>query len=88
MATDVVHNHQSVRLGAYPTPRGQRELVAVRVDGEVTIFDMLVNPLNDDGDRDERTVEEHLVTVAEIRGIAADYLERAARFGRPMPTAL
>ena len=86
MATDVIPNEQSVRLGIYATPRGRRELVAVRIDGEVTIFDLLVNPL-DDGDRDERTVEEGLVDVGELRAIAADYLERAARFRRPQVKA-
>ncbi|MFL5827946.1 MAG: hypothetical protein ACJ76V_15595 [Thermoleophilaceae bacterium] len=38
MATVVIENTQSVRLGVYATARGQRELVAVRVDGEVTIL--------------------------------------------------
>lgn len=86
MATDVIENTQSVRLGVYASARGERELVAVRVDGEVTIFDLAVVP--DGDDRDQRTVEEELVDVGEIRALAADYLERAARFGRPLRRAL
>ena len=86
MATELIPNTHSVRLGTYATSRGERELHAVRVDGEVTIFDMLVEPV--DGDRDERVVEEGLVSVGEIHALAREYLERAARFGRPLPTAL
>ena len=81
-----VRNLQSVRIGIYSTPRGRRELHAVRVDGEVTIFDMLVEPV--DGDRDERVVDEGLVTAGEIRALAHDYLERAAYLRRPLVTAL
>lgn len=85
MAT-AIHNMQSVKLGTYATIRGERELHAVRVDGEVTIFDMLAAA--DGEDRDERVVEDGLTVVAEIHALARDYLERAARFGRPQVRAL
>jgi hypothetical protein len=80
-----VHNLQSVRIGHYPTSFGSRELHAVRVDGEVTIFDMLAAPR--DGDRDERVVEEGLVTTGEIHALAREYLERATRARRPLVRA-
>ena len=83
----VIENNQSVRLGAYATVRGERELVAVRVDGEVAIFDLFVAAASRDGDRDERVVEEGLVTVAEVHALAREYLGRAIRFGRPLVCA-
>jgi hypothetical protein len=80
-----VHNLQSVRIGGYPTPHGERELHAVRVDGEVTILDTLAEPV--DGDRDERVVEDGLVTAGEIHALAREYLERASHLGRPLVRA-
>ena len=84
----VIENNQSVHLGAYPTVRGERELIAVRVDGEVAIFDLFVAAACEDGDRDQRLVEEGLVTAAEIHALARDYLERELRFGRPLVCAV
>jgi hypothetical protein len=83
----VIVNNQSVRLGGYPTARGKRELIAVRVDGEVAVFDLFVAAADEDGDRDERIVEEGLVTAAEIHALAREYLERAMRYGRPLVCA-
>jgi hypothetical protein len=80
-----VQNLQSVRVGHYPTPFGTRELHAVRVDGEVTLFDMLAEPLN--GDRDERVVEEGLITSGEIHALAGEYLDRATMARRPLVRA-
>lgn len=83
----VIENNQSVRLGGYATVGGMRELIAVRVDGEVAIFDLFAIGAAEDGDRDERIVEEGLVSAGEVHALAREYLERAIRFGRPLVRA-
>lgn len=80
-----LHNHQSVRIGTYATPHGLRALNAVRVDGEITVFDMLAEP--ECGDHDQRIVEEGLVTPAEIHALAGEYLRRATHLRRPLVRA-
>ena len=85
MTSTAIPNMQSVKLGTYASVHGPRELVAVRVDGEVTIFDLI--EACDGADRDERVVEDGLVSAGEIHALARDYLERAARFGRPQVRA-
>lgn len=86
MATTELRNTHSVTLGTYATVHGRRELVAVRVDGEITVIDLAAEDLGG-GERDQRVVEEGLVEIGELRALAVDYLARAAQFGRPLARA-
>jgi hypothetical protein len=76
-------------LGSYAVDGQERELVAVQVPGEqhLTILDVLRSPLPEDGDVDQRQVEQRVGGIEEARGIAADYISLAERIGSPpMPS--
>ena len=75
-------------LGRYVVDGHERELVAVDVPGEqhLRIIDVLRSPLPEDGDIDQRHVEERVGGVEEARAIAVDYIALAERIGwPPMP---
>ena len=75
-------------LGRYAVDGHERELVAVQVPGEqhLRIIDVLRSPLPEDGDIDQRHIEERVRGVDEAQAIAADYIALAERIGwPPMP---
>lgn len=75
-------------LGSYRVDDDERELHAVRVPGEqsLRIIDVLAQPRPEDGDLDERHVEDRVGGLAEAEAIAADYSQLAERLGwPPMP---
>jgi hypothetical protein len=71
-------------LGRYHVDGADRELHAVDVPDEsgLQVIDVLAHPRDEDGDRDERTVERDAGSADEAQAIAADYIERARQLGR------
>lgn len=75
-------------LGGYAVGAHERKLLAVQVPGEqhLRIIDVLRSPLPEDGDVDQRHVEERVRGLEEAQAIAADYISLAERIGwPPMP---
>jgi hypothetical protein len=73
-------------LGRYTVAGTARELHAIRVPDEQTpdtatlrIIDVLARPLAQDGDVDQREVEESVPDLSEAEAIAADYIALAQR---------
>ncbi|MEA2495676.1 MAG: hypothetical protein QOJ29_3587 [Thermoleophilaceae bacterium] len=80
-----------MRIGVYRSADGRRELVGRRTAAGWRVLDVLAPPA-DDGDRDERWVDEGLESVAEVKALGADYLARAREARepqmRPSPASL
>jgi hypothetical protein len=75
-------------LGSYQIDGDGRELRAIRVPGEQTlhIIDVLAHPREEDGELDERNVEDHIGGLDEAQAIASDYINLADQIGwPPMP---
>jgi hypothetical protein len=72
-------------LGTYCVSHHERELRAIRIPGEQTlhIIDVLATPRSEDGDLDERQVEDRVRGVDEARAIATDYINLAEQLGLP-----
>jgi hypothetical protein len=70
-------------LGTYRVDDHERELRAIRIPGEQTlhIVDVLALPRPEDGDLDERHVEERVGGLHEARAIATDYINLAEQLG-------
>jgi len=69
---------QTVELGRYRIPSGQRALHAQRIDGRVAVIDVPV-------DHDDRVylVERHVHSYDELTGLAAEYAEHSERCRMP-----
>lgn len=75
-------------LGTYRIDGHERELRAIRVPGEqnLEIIDVLAQPRGEDGDLDERNVENRVGGLDEAQAIATDYINLAEQIGwPPMP---
>jgi hypothetical protein len=75
-------------LATYRIDGHERELRAIRVPGEQTlhIIDVLAHSRGEDGDLDERNVEDRVGALNEAEAIAADYINLAKQLGwPPMP---
>lgn len=74
----------TTRLATYEVNGDQRELYAVQVPGEPTlnIIDVLARPRAEDGDLDERQVEDGLTEMCQAQAIADDYAAVGTRVGR------
>lgn len=75
-------------LGTYRIDGHERELRAIRVPGEQTIHivDVLAKPRGEDGDLDERNLEDRVGGLDEAQAIATDYINLAEQIGwPPMP---
>jgi hypothetical protein len=72
-------------LATYTADGHERELHAIQLPGEqtVTILDVLKVALDEDGDLDQRYVDERIGGLHEAEAVAADYVELATRIGRP-----
>jgi hypothetical protein len=68
----------TVELGRYRIPTGQRALHAQRIDGRVAVIDVPV-------DHDDRVylVERHVMSKAELDGLAHEYAEHSETCGLP-----
>jgi hypothetical protein len=69
---------RTVELRRYRIPAGQRALKAQRVDGRVALMDVPV-------DHDARVylIERHILSNAELEGLAAEYAHRSEQVGKP-----
>jgi hypothetical protein len=65
-------------LASYQCDEGTRQLVAQRIDGTVALSDL---PTGEQGK--VYLVERQLSSMAELEGIAADYVELSQALGRP-----
>jgi hypothetical protein len=83
--TDTSTESATWLLGSYEAEGLERELHAIRVPGEQTlrIIDVLAQTLPEDGDVDERHVEDRVGGLGEAGAIAADYIAVAERIGHP-----
>lgn len=76
----------SMTYGSYTTLDGRRDVVIVRYDeSSYAVFDERHDP--DGEDRDERCIEDELLTDAEAEAVAADYLDNARVVARPLVRA-
>ncbi len=66
-----------IQLGTYATEEGERELVATGHSGAWALVDQTVEAGYEDGDRDERWVEDHIDCWLEVEAIAIEYLAQA-----------
>ena len=68
----------TVELGRYRIPTGQRALHAQRIDGRVALIDVPV-------DHDDRVylVERHVMSQAELDGLAHEYTRHSVACGVP-----
>jgi hypothetical protein len=69
---------QTVELGRYRIPAGQRALHAQRIDARVAVIDVPV-------DHDDRVylVERHVTSQAELDGLAHEYTRHSEACGVP-----
>jgi len=69
---------QTVELGRYRIPSGARALHAQRIDGRVAVIDVPV-------DHDDRVylVERHVISKAELDGLAHEYTRHSEAWGVP-----
>ena len=67
---------QTVELGRYRIPSGERALHAQRIDGRVAVIDVPV-------DHDDRVylVERHVISKAELDGLADEYSRHSEACG-------
>jgi hypothetical protein len=75
-------------LGNYHIDGHRRELRAIRVPGEQTlhIIDVLARPRDEEGELDQRNVEDRVSSLDEAEAIATDYINLAEQIGwPPMP---
>lgn len=76
----------AMNYGGYIALDGRRDIVIVRYDeSSYAVFDERRDP--DGDDRDERCVEDELLTDAEAEAVAADYLDNARAAARPLVRA-
>ena len=75
---------KTTRLATYRAHGEERELHAVQVPDEniVHVIDVLARPRVEDGDLDQRHVEDQLTDLQQAQAIAADYAELGHRIGR------
>jgi hypothetical protein len=64
--------------GDYDCDEGPRQLVAQRINGRIALSDV---PASDQGK--VYLIERHVPSMADLKGLEADYLALAARLGRP-----
>ena len=69
---------RTVELARYRIPRGERALQAQRIDGRVALMDVPV-------DHDDRVylVERHVISKAELDGLAHEYSRHSQACGVP-----
>ena len=69
---------RTVMLGRYRIPSGQRAVQAQRIDGRVAVIDVPV-------DHDDRVylVERHVISKAELDGLADEYSRHSEACGVP-----
>lgn len=67
-------------LATYPSPAGERRLVAQRIDGRVALSDI---PAGDDGR--VHLIERHVSSQGELDGLVAAYVEHAGELAGNCP---